>query len=97
MSDINIAGTNQEGGADTLLTGIKTLLNWLLGIIGLVAFAMLLFGGFQMVTAGGDEAGYKKGFTYVKNAGIGLAMIGLAWIIIQFIFWLIGFAAGSGA
>ena len=39
---------------------IRTFLNWVLGILSLVALVVLLYGGFNMVTAAGDDAKYKK-------------------------------------
>ncbi len=60
-----------------------------MGLLSLIAFGMLLFGGFQMVTAGGDEEGYKKGFVYLKNAAIGLGFIALSWMIVTLIFFVI--------
>ncbi len=42
-----------------------------------------------MVTAAGDDGKYKKGFTILKQAAIGLAVIGLARFIVSFIFWFI--------
>ena len=43
-----------------------------------------------MVTAAGDETKYKEGFKVLKQAAIGLAVIGLSWLIVSFIFLLIG-------
>ncbi len=80
-------GTSQEGG---LINVFKRAINWILSILSLITLAILLWGGFQMVTAAGDDGKYKKGFTILKQAAIGLAFIGLAWFIVSIIFWLIG-------
>ena len=43
-----------------------------------------------MVTAAGDDGKYKKGFTILKQAGVWLIIILLAWIIVSVVFWLVG-------
>jgi hypothetical protein len=45
-----------------------------------------------MVTAAGDDGKYKKGFKILQQAAVWLAIIGLSWIIVSFIFFLIGWA-----
>ena len=49
-----------------------------------------------MVTAAGDDGKYKKGLTILKQAAIGLIIVGISWIIVSFIFWVIGALATSG-
>ncbi len=81
---------------DSLITTVKSFVNWVLRILGLIALMVLLWGGFQMLTAAGDENKYKQGFTILKQAGIGLAFIALAWLMVSLIFWLLGLITGSG-
>jgi preprotein translocase subunit Sss1 len=42
-----------------------------------------------MVTAAGDEKKYEEGLKILKQAAIGLVIIGLSWIIVSVVFWLI--------
>ena len=42
-----------------------------------------------MVTAAGDEKKYEKGFTILKQAAIGLIVVGVSWLVVSFVFWLI--------
>ncbi|HRX64038.1 MAG TPA: hypothetical protein P5060_02945 [Candidatus Absconditabacterales bacterium] len=81
------AGTSKEGG---LITVIKKAINWILGLLSLIVLVLLLYGGFKMITAAGDETKYKEGFKILKQAGIGLAVVGLSWFIVSIIFWIIG-------
>jgi hypothetical protein len=53
---------------------------------------MALFGGFKMVTAAGDDGKYKEWFKVLKQAAIGLVVVGLSWIIVSAIFSIIGSA-----
>jgi len=62
----------------------------MLGILALIALVILLRGGFQMVTAAGDDAKYKKGFKILQQAAIGLVFIGVSWLVVSMIFWLLG-------
>jgi hypothetical protein len=59
-------------------------------MLATVALVICLYAGFLMVTSAGDEAKYKKGMDILKRAGIGLIIIGLAWLIVSVVFWLIG-------
>jgi hypothetical protein len=44
-----------------------------------------------MVTAAGDEERYNKWLNGIKYASIALAGIGLSWLIISLIFYIIDF------
>lgn len=86
ISGIAGAGSNKGDG---LLTVIKRGINWILGILGLITFVLLLWGGFQMVTAAGDDKKFGAWQTILKQAGIGLLFIGGSWLMVSMIFWLI--------
>lgn len=92
---ITLGGTGADQGSN-LINIIKSAINWVLSILGLITLVLLLWGGFQMVTAAGDDGKYKAGFKILKQAGIGLAFIALAWFMVTLIFWLIG-TVGAGA
>ena len=83
---VNDTGTLQQGW---LISVIKTFINWVLGILSLVALVIVLFGWFKMVTAAGDETKYKDGFKILQQAAVWLAVIWLSWFIVSIIFWLI--------
>jgi hypothetical protein len=50
-----------------------------------------------MTTAAGDTKKFDEGKTILTNAGIGLAIIALSWMIVSIVFWIINKAAGVGA
>ncbi|MDR2540621.1 MAG: pilin [Candidatus Peribacteria bacterium] len=91
--DNALTDTKQTGSS--LITTIKTFINWMLGMLATIALVICLYAGFLMVTAAGDDAKYKKGMSILKQAGIGLVIIGLAWMIVSVIFWLIGSMSGG--
>lgn len=83
-------------GWDNLLNIIRNFMNWALWFVSLIAFAMLLWGGYKMVASGGDEGAYKEGIKILKNAAIGIAFIAVSWTLITFIFRWVSQVTGSG-
>lgn len=84
----NVAGS--EGlKADSLIHTIRTAINWVLGILSMIALALCLWGGFQMMTSGGDSKKYESGLGILKWAAIGLAIIAASWLIVSLIFFVI--------
>ena len=77
---------------DSLIHTIKVAINWVLGILSLIALALCLWGGFQMMTSGGDQKKYESGLNILKWAGIGLAVIAVSWLIVSLIFYVINWS-----
>ena len=96
-ADAGIAWVSGDGSSTWggLIGVVKSFINWMLGLLSLIALVMLLMGGFKMVTAAGDEEKYKGGFTIMKQAWIWLAVIGLSWFVVSIIFWVIGSSSGG--
>ena len=86
------AGVGQQ---DAFVNVVKWAINWLLWILALIALVILLYGGFLMVTAAGNDDQYNKWFTILKHAAFGLVMIGIAWFIVSIIFWVINLVTTS--
>lgn len=68
---------------------VKSFINWILWILGLIALIMCLYGWFMMLTARDNEDIYSKWFTILKNAIIWLLIIWTAWLIVSLVFWLV--------
>jgi len=85
--EVNVIGTDQQQ-QDSFVNVVKGAVNRVLGILALIALIILLYGGFLMVTSAGNDEQYKKGFTILKYATIGLLLIWVAWFIISIIFRL---------
>ena len=86
-----VKGTGGEG----LMTVVRNAINWVLGLLGLITFVLLLWGGFNMVTAAGDDKKFGEGLKILKNAGIGLVFIAVSWLLVSMLFWIIGTVVGS--
>ncbi len=68
---------------------IKKWINYALSFAAFIALLYLLYHGFLMLTAMGDENQYKKGFKGLKTAGIALAGMGLSWLIVSLILYIL--------
>ena len=72
----NLNKTNTFAG---LLT---YLIQLVLGIVGLLAMAFIIFGGFQYITSRGDEEQASTGKKTLTNAIIGLVIVIFSYVII---------------
>ncbi len=92
--DVIWSGAGQQ---DNLVNVIRWFVNRVLGILALIALLVLLYAGFQMVTAAGDEEQYKSWFTMLKQAAIWLVMIWIARFVISIIFFVINLITTTSA
>lgn len=72
-------------GASSLADLILLVINILLIFAGLIAVVMIVVGGFQYITAGGNEENSEKGKKVLINAVIGLVVVLLAFTIVRVI------------
>jgi Type IV secretion system pilin len=86
-----------DGKAVTLSTStntadveIQNLINKALLYLSILAVGYGIWGGFQIVTAGGDEEKVKKGRTILMQVGLGIIVIWLAGSIVK---WVVGLIA----
>lgn len=91
VKEIKVPGTDQaqQGGSSQLLDSTVKAINWVLEMLASIALLMSLWGGFQMLTAAGNEGKVKTGKTVIKNAALGIAVILLSWSLVSLIFWFI--------
>jgi hypothetical protein len=68
------------------LSFVQNAVNWILWLLGLITIIILIYGGFLMVTAAWDDGKYKKWFSIVKQAVIGLIVIGVSALVVNLIF-----------
>lgn len=88
-----IRGTDEirdHGDAvDETLALIKRIINYALSIASLIALIYMLYHGFLIVTAAGDDGQYKKWLEWIKFAAIAMMWIATSWLIVSFIIWII--------
>lgn len=76
-------------GQKTLEQAVQGGINWFTGFLYIIAVCYGLYGGFLMMTAGGDEEKVKKGRTILIQVGIGLLVIFLASSIVSWVLSLL--------
>ncbi len=77
--------TNSTQATNNLNTTISNLINTLSVVVGIVAVIMIIVGGFRYVTSGGKEESIKSAKNTIMYALIGLVIVALAQIIVQFV------------
>ncbi len=88
-TDLHLPGSHNANGREDLIRAITTWLGWLITILAIIALVVLVYGGILMITAAGEDDRYKKWFTILKQAAIWLIYIGLAWLFIMLVLFLI--------
>lgn len=87
------------GGAGFRITDLGKLingaLNLVLGIVGLLVFVFLIWGGVEWLTAGGDKSKTESARTKITNAIIGLAIVASAFAVGAIISRFFGVNVGS--
>lgn len=86
-------GYRTASTSDTFLeTEIGSIISYILGFIGLIFFTLVLYSGFQWMTAGGNEEKAGKAKERIIHAAMGLALIIIAFLIV---FWVFNFFYGQ--
>ncbi len=86
---INFGGgnvqSNVSGSSNTADTAVQNLVGNAMLFLGIVAVMYGLYGGFLILTAGGDDTKVKQGKTILIQVAIGLVVIFLANSIVQWV------------
>lgn len=83
----NIAACNidPDHKTDDLISDTNKIINVVLGVLGVVAVGVVIYGGFLFLTAQGDPGRIKKGKDSITWGIIGLIIALLSWSIINFV------------
>ena len=73
----------EVSSAKSVVEIVQGLLNFLLGVSGLLAMIMLVIGGFMFFAAAGDEKRAETAKSIVKFAIMGIAVIVLSLIVVR--------------
>lgn len=87
---------NTALGNDDIRVVVARIIRAVLGLLGIIALCLVLYAGFTIMTAGGNEEKVTQGKRILINAVIGLAIILSSFAIVQFILSRLAGATGSG-
>lgn len=97
FSDITVTKLTQNGQLKQGEVGIRyiriewiaQIIKWLygyaIGIAGLIAVIMLMFGGFTWILSGGEPSRVSSAKEYIKSAVLGLVLVMTSYAILNFI------------
>ncbi len=74
-----------KGSQETAESAVQTLITRALSFLAILGVLYGIYGGFLMLTAGGEEEKMKKGRTILIQVAIGLVVIFLANSVVQFV------------
>lgn len=80
-----IQNTINLGGGDIREIAGK-IINVILGLLGIISFGLVLYGGFLIMTSAGNEDKVAQGKKVLTNAVVGLVIIMSTFAIVRFIF-----------
>jgi len=90
----NLACANAPGGCIPAYAG--TIVNALAGLFGAFFFGLILYGGFQYMTAGGEAAKTTKARETIMNAIIGMLIVASSYAIASFVLNAMAGVTSSG-
>ncbi|MBU2575724.1 pilin [Patescibacteria group bacterium] len=91
------SGTGLGDKEDTDITGrIANIINIILGFLGIIAVIFIMFAGFKWMTAGGNEETVTQAKATLKNAVIGIGIVLLSFVIVNFAVSQLSDATGGG-
>jgi hypothetical protein len=88
----NLQFTEDTSGADCNTTDatervnslIRTIVNLLSAVVGIVAVIMIIFGGLRYITSGGNDTSVTGAKNTILYAIIGLIIVALAQVLVRF-------------
>lgn len=80
-----IESTSDEFEETDLNATVKNVINVILYVVGLLAVVMVIVGGVQYTTSGGDSAAVTKAKNTILYGLVGLAIAILAYAIVNFV------------
>ena len=85
----NLANKFQIASGNDLQGSIQNVVNWLLGMLGLLAVIVIVYGGVQYILSAGDDKKAENGKRTVLFAMIGLILVGISAVIVNSILSII--------
>lgn len=84
MEQAHIGAIEQQtGGSSDLKELARTIINYVLGFLGLIAVAMVIYGGISYVTAAGEQSKVDNAKKVILYAIVGLIIVILSYAIVR--------------
>lgn len=80
--EIGLNSNEKTPGAYKIIGGV---INMIIGFSGILFFALIIWAGYQWMTAGGKEEKVSKAITIFKESIIGLGIVILAFLFVNFV------------
>lgn len=74
-----------SGALPSLIAILASLINFILGLLGVILLVYIMLAGFYWMTAGGNEDNVEKAKTMMMNAVIGLIIVMASFAIATFV------------
>lgn len=85
LNDVGVVFGDKGNGPQDIRYIIARIITIVLGFLGIIFFALIIFAGFQYMTSAGNEEQTKKALSLLRNALIGLIIILVSWGISRYI------------
>ncbi|MDP2684229.1 MAG: hypothetical protein Q8P20_04175 [bacterium] len=83
---IDIVNTDIALGDDDIRVIISKIINIFLGFLGIISFSLVVYAGFKIFTARGDEQQIAEGKKFLISGSIGLAIVLSSFALVSFLF-----------
>lgn len=90
LGNVNDTAGFTDADENTLTQTIGSLINVLLGFLGVIFLILIIYAGLLWMTAGGNEDNIKKAKSILLNSVIGLIILLSAYAISQFVISQVG-------
>ncbi len=81
-SNTQVDCTTAGSGLSNIVTQVLNIFSW---VVGIVAVIMIIIAGFRYIVSGGEEAGVRGAKNAIIFAIVGLVIVAIAQIIVQFV------------
>lgn len=82
---LNEVEAELELGNRDIRETVASIINVLMGLLGIIAVVIILLGGFKWMTAGGDETKVGDAKKFIMQGIVGLVIVLSAWAIARFV------------
>ncbi len=83
--DVNNPNCQNSQATEKLNSLIRTIINLLSLVVGIVAVIMIIVGGLRYITSGGSDTGVTGAKNTILYAVIGLIIVALAQLLVRFV------------